>query len=137
MHLMTDTQMTTKEQSIERWLSQLSHIEFENQRSLADNSLRLIAEVRSRNLLTDDEWNQVKTFLKEALTFLSGTQNTAAHKADGSIVIDPDADPRNADWIRISAACRLARHSLPNWAALWLWWLRTDTSPSSGFQLAE
>jgi hypothetical protein len=79
--------MTTKEQSIEGWLSQLSDIEFEKQRLL-------IAEVRSRDLLTDDEWIQVKTFLKEALTFLSGPQNTVAHKADGSIVIDPDADLR-------------------------------------------
>ena len=45
------------------------------------------------------------------------------------IVLDPDADPRNADWLRISAACRLAKRSLPTWAALWLWRLRTDTSP--------
>jgi hypothetical protein len=39
--------MTTKEQRIEGWLSQLSDIEFENQRLLDDGSLRLIAEVRA------------------------------------------------------------------------------------------
>ena len=39
-------QMTTKEQRVERWLSQLSNVEFENQRLLDDDSLRLIAEVR-------------------------------------------------------------------------------------------
>jgi hypothetical protein len=114
---------------VERWLSELSDIEFESQRLLDDDSLRLIAELRSRKLLTDEEWTRIKQFLREALAFLSGPEETLTHAADGSIVLNPDADPRNADWLRISAACRLAKRSLPMWAALWLWWLRTDTSP--------
>ena len=36
----------------------------------------------------------------------------------------------DADWLRISAANRLAKHCLSTWAALWLWRLRTDTSPA-------
>lgn len=121
--------MKIKEGRVERLASELSMIEFENRRLLDDDSLRLIAEVRSRNLLTDEEWSQIKQFLRDALEFLSSPQKTVAHAADGSIVLNPDADPRNADWLRISAACRLANRSLPTWAALWFWWLRTDTSP--------
>jgi hypothetical protein len=105
-------------------------IEFENRRLLDDDSLRLVAEVRSQNLLTDDEWIKIKRFLTEALEFLSAPQKTVKYAADGGMVLDPDADPRNADWLRITAACRLANRSLPMWAALWLWWLRTDTSPT-------
>jgi hypothetical protein len=121
--------MTIKEERVDRLVSELSMIEFESGRLLDDDSLRLIAEVRCRNLLTDEEWTQIKQFLREALEFLSGPQKTLTYDADGHLVLNPDADPRNADWIRIAAACRLANSNLPMWAALWLWWLRTDTSP--------
>jgi hypothetical protein len=46
--------MTTKEQRAERLLSELSLIEFETGQLLDDDSLRLIAEARSRNLLSDN-----------------------------------------------------------------------------------
>ena len=72
----------------------------------------------------------LKLFLREALKFLSGPQKTTTYLPDGKVLLDPDFDPRNADWIRISAAQRLAKHHLPIWAALWFWWLRTDTSPT-------
>jgi hypothetical protein len=121
--------MTTEKERVDRLVSELSMVEFESGRLLDDDSLRLIAEVRCRNLLTDDEWTQIKQFLKKALTFLSGPEKTLTYANDGHPVINPDADPRNADWIRIAAACRLANRDLPMWAALWLWWLRTDTSP--------
>jgi hypothetical protein len=55
---------TTDEERLDRLLSELSIIEFENGRLLDDDSLRLIAEVRRRNLLTDDEWTQIKQFLR-------------------------------------------------------------------------
>ena len=93
--------MTINEQRVERLLSELSDIEFDSQRLLDDDSLRLIAELRSRKLLTEEEWTRIKQFLGEALAFLSGPQKTLTHAADGSIVLDPDADPRNADWLRI------------------------------------
>ena len=121
--------MATQRGRVERLVSELSVIEFENRRLLDDDSLRLIAEIRSRNLLTDDDWARIKEFLREALEFLSGQQKTVTYTADGRVVLDPGADPRNADWLRIDAACRLANRALPMWAALWLWRLRTDTSP--------
>jgi hypothetical protein len=120
--------MTTKARAVEFLVSELSVIELENRRLLDDDSLRLAAEVRYQNLITDDEWIQIKQFLREALEFLSGPQTTVTHMADGRILLDHDADPRNADWLRIDAACRLANRSLPMWGALWLWKLRTDTS---------
>ena len=122
--------MTIKEGRVERLVSELSIIEFENGRLLDDDSLRLIAEMRSRNLLTDADWIQIRQFLREALEFLSGPQKMVTYAANGRVMLDPGADPRNADWLRIDAACRLANHSLPMWAALWLWRLRTDTSPT-------
>jgi hypothetical protein len=122
--------MTVEDKRLERWLSELSDIEFENQKLLDDDSLRLVAELRARRLLTDAEWSQIKQLLREALAFLSNPNRTVTRSADRSIVLDPDFDPRNADWLRIDAACRLAKHSLPTWAALWLWRLRTDTSPN-------
>ncbi len=42
----------------------------------------------------------------------------------GALVID--ADPRNADWIRIVRAQRLAGYRMPHWASLWLWWIGHD-----------
>ena len=38
----------------------------------------------------------------------------------------PDADIRNADWIRIVGARRRSGHMLPSWAGLWLWWIGHD-----------
>ena len=85
--------MTSKQGRIKPLLSELSIIEFENRRLLDDDSLRLLAEVRSRNLLNDDEWIQIKQFLREALEFLSGPQKTVTYAVDGRAVVDPDADP--------------------------------------------
>lgn len=121
--------MTVKEGHLESLVLELSMIEFESQRLLDDDSVRLIAEVRSRNVLTDDEWIQIKQFLRKALELLPGPQETVTRDADGRFVIDLNFDPRNADWLRIDAARRLANYDLPMWASLWLWWLRTDTSP--------
>jgi hypothetical protein len=59
-------EMTTEKERVDRLVSELSMVEFENGRLLDDDSLRLIAEVRCRNLLTDDEWKQVKEFLKHS-----------------------------------------------------------------------
>lgn len=118
--------MTSEHERVSALVSELSLIEFENSRLLDDNSIRLIAEVRSQNLLTDDEWSQIKHLLKEALV-LSGVQKMAPDVDRQTL--DPFSDPRNADWLRTYTACRLAGHALPDWAALWLWRLRTDTSP--------
>src|SRR5262249_51321817 len=39
---------------------------------------------------------------------------------DGTHAINLDADPHNANWLRINAAQRLSGHRLPMWAAMWL-----------------
>jgi hypothetical protein len=109
-------------------VAELRQIEKEGNVALDDDSIRFVGQVRSDNLLRDDEWNQIKEFLGEALRFLSGPKKTAWREADGTLVIDPDADPRNANWLRIDRANRLAGYVLPMWAALWLWRLRTDSS---------
>ena len=121
--------MAVREKRVEALVFELSTIEFENRRLLDDKSIRLIAEVRSKNLLNDAEWIRMQKFLKEALEYLSNPDKTVTLTADGHAVLDPDADPRNADWLRIDAACRQAHRLLPMWAALWLWRLRTDPSP--------
>ena len=44
--------------------------------------------------------------MREALEYLSRPDETLGRTDDGHIVINPDADPRNADWLRIG--CRLS-----------------------------
>jgi hypothetical protein len=121
--------MSKEDERVGSLISELSIIEFENGQLLDDESLRLVAEVRSRNLITADEWTQIKQLLSDALRFLSGEQDKAGSTPNGPIILD-DSDPHNADWLRSYSACRLAGHTLPDWAALWLWRLRTDTSPA-------
>jgi hypothetical protein len=75
--------MTIGEKHVEALASELSILEFENRRLLDDESIRLVAEARSQDLLTDDEWIQIKKFLKEALEHLSGPNKTVTHRADG------------------------------------------------------
>ena len=99
--------------TVEDLLSELSMIEMESQRLLDDESWRVVAEAYSRGLLTDDEWARIKQLLREALAFLSSPQKSSTDIIDGKVVIDPDADPRNADWLRIDAAHRLSGHLLP------------------------
>jgi hypothetical protein len=70
--------MAVREKRVEALVSELSTIEFENRRLLDDESIRLIAEVRSQNLLNDDEWIQIQMFLKEALEYLSGPDKTVS-----------------------------------------------------------
>jgi hypothetical protein len=63
------------------------------------------------------------------MEFLAAPNRTAVRQKDGTIVIDADADPRNANWLRISVAQRHAGYRMPMWACLWLWWLRADEDP--------
>src|SRR4051794_15155235 len=101
---------------VENLRSELSMIEMENQRLLDDDSCRLVTEAYSRGLLTDAESAQIKHLLREALIFLSCAQRTSKDLIGGKAFIDLDADPRNADWLRIHAANRLSGHFLPQWA---------------------
>jgi hypothetical protein len=106
-------------------------------------TVQLVAHVRAAGLLTETEWQQILVWLDEAMGYLAGTASGGTaddayedeqgdwspedDKDEGEEEIDcidsPDADPRNADWIRIVSARRRSGHVLPSWAGLWLWWL--------------
>lgn len=101
-------------------LEDLKEVERRCGRNLDEpDALPLLAGVRERGALTDDEWRRVLDWLADALTYQPDTVSES-----GAILLD--ADPRNADWIRIVRARRLARHEIPGWAALWLWWTGHD-----------
>jgi hypothetical protein len=110
----------------EQLAEELSLIEFESGRLLDDDSLGFMAQLRARSILTQEEWSRIKQFLRSALEFLSASNDEPKHDSDRRLVIDPDADPRNADWLRIDAVRRLTGRPLPSWAALWLWQLRAS-----------
>lgn len=48
------------------------------------------------------------------------TDESAKKGKKQRIVICPDADPTNADWIPIVRTWRLTGYCLPKWASLWL-----------------
>lgn len=82
-------------------------------------TIEFVAAVHEAGLLTADEWERIKGFLQEAMQSL---RPEPARKKE-TLVFNLDADPRNADWIKIVHASRLAGHKMPHWAALWFWWL--------------
>ena len=67
-----------------------------------------------RDILTGEEWSRVKVFLRESLSFLSSLHSSSTDTAEGDVVIDPDADLRNADWLRIDAAHLRPQDDGPN-----------------------
>jgi hypothetical protein len=113
-------------------------------------AVQFVAHVRAAGLLTETEWLQILVWLEEAMRYLASTESgEAADDAYGDeqedcspdddeddsededeeeidCIDSPDADPRNADWIRIVGARRRSGHMLPSWAGLWLWWLGHD-----------
>lgn len=106
---------------------ELSFIEFESGHLLDDDSVSFMARLRARSILTEEEWNRVKEFLRSALKFLSTSKHNN-HASEKNLVLDTGADPRNADRLQLDAAQRLAGRFLPSWAALWLWQLRASDS---------
>src|SRR6185295_17095231 len=95
-------------------------------RVLDDPSVDLLGRLRDEGVLDDTDWARIRGWLPEALEFLAGPNETVTKDEKGHVVLNLDADPRNADWLRISAAFRKAGHRLPMWAAMWLWWLGHD-----------
>jgi hypothetical protein len=109
-------------------------------------AIPLMAHVRAAGLLADGEWQQISVWLDEAMRYLAGTESgeTAEHAYENEqedwspeddkdedeeevdCIDSPDADPRNADWIRIVGARRRSGYMLPSWAGLWLWWIGHD-----------
>jgi hypothetical protein len=75
-------------------------------------------------VLSDADWKQVRKWFREALEVCA--REAAAepeYNAKGMLIIHADADPRNADWIRICNAWGVIGFKLPSWATLWVWWL--------------
>jgi len=85
------------------------------------DSISFIAKVRQKGMIDDGEWQDVLRWLDSAMLYLK--EGTPKDKS-GALIID--ADPRNADWIRIVRAQRLAGYRMPHWASLWLWWIGHD-----------
>ena len=51
-------------ESKDRLLSELSRLEAESNQRLDDDSLKVIAELRSRGVLSDADWTRIREFLK-------------------------------------------------------------------------
>ena len=98
-------------------------------RTLDDRSVEFLARLRDSHVLDDGDWRHILEWLPEALAFLAGPDPTATRDEAGRLVLNLDADPRNADWLRITGAYRRAGYRLPMWAAMWLWRLGHDRSP--------
>jgi hypothetical protein len=84
-------------------------------------TLVFLAAARARGILDDGDWQRVLRWVDDAVESL---RSRPGRGEDGALLID--ADPRNADWIRLAGAQRLAGARLPSWAALWLWWIGHD-----------
>jgi hypothetical protein len=107
------------ESAFEHLGDQRSLREFE--RELGDPSAEFLARLRGRGTLGDADWQHVLGQIPAALRFLAAPNPTLTQDEHGQTVLDPDADPRNANWIQQAATARKARHRLPPWAAMWLW----------------
>lgn len=90
-------------------------------RDLDDPSAEFLARLRAAGVLNDTDWQHILGEIPSALQFLAEPNPTATRDEQRHLVLDPDADPRNANWIRLAAAARRAQHHLPLWAAMWLW----------------
>jgi len=85
------------------------------------NTICLMAKAREEGLIDDGEWKDVLRWLDEAMVEL---KEPAPMDKIGRVMIDYGT--RNADWIRIVHAQRLAGYLMPHWASLWLWWIGSD-----------
>jgi len=114
----------------EQFVAELAGIETDSRTKLDDDSIGFLARLRAAGILQEDEWEQVKGFLRDALDLIASRNETTSTGKRGANALCIDADPRNADWLCIVRARKLSGFRLPQWAALWLWWLRTDFSDS-------
>ena len=85
------------------------------------NTISFISKVREKGIISDSEWKDVLRWLDEAMIYL---ENGMPQDKGG--ILMPDADPRNADWLRSVRAQRLVGYRMPRWAALRLWWIGHD-----------
>ena len=77
------------------------------------DTIRFMAKAREKGVIDDGEWKDVLQWLDYAMVFL---KERVPKDKSGALMID--ADPRNADWMRIIRAQRLAGYRMPQWASL-------------------
>ncbi len=99
-------------------------------RTLDDQSPAFVARLRAEGFVGDGEWARIKTWLREAMEIVTGPNRTVFRDGDGRLVLDANANPRNANWLRIAAVHRLTERRVPGWAAVWLWRLHGDDESS-------
>jgi hypothetical protein len=101
-----------------RWIAELTNLERTAGRPLDEpDSKTVLARLRASGAIGSRDWAQILGWYAEALRFLG----EAPDDADG--VVSLDADPRNADWLRICHTWSLLGHRLPYWATLWCWYV--------------
>jgi hypothetical protein len=85
------------------------------------DTISFIAKLRQKGIIKDTEWEQMLKWLDEAMRSL---KKKMPEDENRNILIITGI--RNADWIRIVHAQRLAGYCMPSWASLWLWWIGND-----------
>jgi hypothetical protein len=89
----------------------------------------------ARRALRDADWMHVLGEIPAALRCLAGPNPTVTSDERGQVVLDLDADPRNADWLRLATAARKARHHLPLWSAALVSHVAVASRPQAQCQL--
>jgi hypothetical protein len=97
---------------------------------LDDGSLTFLERLRATGVLDGQDWTNIAQWTVEARAYLAQPDQTVTKGKDGRTILDLDADPRNADWLRIVRVRRLTGAEVPGWAALWLWRLGHDRKPA-------
>jgi hypothetical protein len=92
------------------------------------DAIPFLARVREQGILEDREWIDLLRWLDDAMTFLKKEMSKGEKSGR---VFSPDADPRNADWLRLVRAQRLTGYRMPHWASLWLWRIGHDRARSA------
>lgn len=94
------------------------------QRLDGPESTALMAALREAGVLGDADWKQIVIWFREALDVCAWLAHAEPeYNAKGQQIIHADADPRNADWMKIVWAWERIGYKTPDWATLWLWWL--------------
>jgi len=104
-------------------LAELIALQRKRKMALDDNSLPLIAHLRENGVIGNEDWNEIKIMLGDALRFLGAKSSKAA-------VLSLDADARNANWIKVVRIRRASGRELDAWAAIWLNRLYRDRNPA-------
>jgi hypothetical protein len=104
---------------------------------LDDDSLPFLKRLRASGVLDEDDWSSITTWMSDARAYLARPDQTVSTDKDGSLILNMDADSRNADWLRIVRVRRLTGQPVPGWAALWLWRLGHDRRSRFWSRVAE